>query len=292
MNALMSNFARAVLTTKPKKEEPLNKDGSKTGGKSGAQLATYNNGLKAVIKAVKKLSPQGKPTQRGIKVSSHPRREVAFYKLARLLGFESIAPEVVLLPNGSSAQMFMPASNFVDFNSHLQSRSDEKWLEGLRKVASLVPREQWRMLLILDIIAASRDRHSNNLGLQLKIQANKVGYGLMAWDNACTFGLTFEKYHNVFHKYLFRQRVDLDPFWPKLEKLTRRDFTDTLGDNLTTEEIDHAYLRLQFMLEFPYRLPFQIMSKGEDDNDKFPSYASYFSPLREASDGLLMVLNA
>jgi hypothetical protein len=273
---MASEFEQTVTQEKPKKWKPL------TGGKSGAHLATYENGIKAVIKRAKKLSPQGKKTQRGLLVSTLPRREVAFGKLARLIGpdFMAVTTETVLIDldgQEASAQKWVTAFHFKDLDNELADRDNDGWVKAFRKVAKLVPEDTWIKLIILDVISGARDRHSNNIGLQLSLAGKgQARYRAVGWDNACTFGRYFRKYHNVIHKYLYPKSIDLTPYWKRLEAIKWPRFYQTFAGLLKDGEIEHAYLRLQFMLEFPYRLPFQIISQGNFDPRQFPEYKPFF----------------
>lgn len=269
-----STFQKLVTENKPKKIEPLAK------GKSGALLATYDGGTKAVIKIAKKRMPSGRKTQRGLLVKSQPSREVAFYRLAVMFGFDHLVPETVLTQydgKEASAQAYLPAVSLVDLEPRLaKSVGGSKWRDLVVKTCNLVPKHYWRQLLALDIVGGARDRHSNNVGMQLKIKSERPVYRLVAWDNATTFGTTFDKYHNVFHKLIFRKSVHFDDVWSVLNKVKRADLFKTLSPFIATEEIEHAYLRMRFFLDYPYRLPWKVCSQGHDDSNAFPTYASYF----------------
>ena len=278
----MSSFAKIVTTQKPNKVEPLKS------GNSGAMLATYDNNVRAVIKKRKKTLPNGKHHQRGLSVLTQHRREVAYYQLAKLFGFEQLVPETVLTlkvfddQEECSAQAFVPAQSLKEIQPLLAQKNElgDDWSQVLVHAALKVPRSQWRQLLALDIVAGVRDRHSGNVGLSLGIsQKNVPEYHVVAWDNACTFGRTFAKYHNVFHKYLFRTVVDFETIWPIWNQLTREDYEYALAGLLTQEEIDDAYLRMQFFQQYPYKLPWSVCSEGRDDANEFPDYQNYFQPL-------------
>ncbi len=284
---MASSFQRIVTESEPVNVQPLPK------GKSGALLATYRDGTKAVLKSSKKRMPSGRKTQRGLLVRSQPNREVAFYQLSQLFkklshqldpknpdpGFDFV-PETVLTQykdKEASAQLFMPAKCLHDFEPKLKkSAGKPAWRKLLVKTSAMVPKRYWRQLLALDIVSGSRDRHANNIGVQLKIKSERPVYRLVAWDNATSFGQTFEKYHNVFHKSIFRKSVPFDDVWRVLNKVTHDDLLKTLSPFLSAEDIDHAYLRTRFFLDYPYRLPWKVCSLGHDDSNEFPSYADYF----------------
>lgn len=270
----MTVFSDVVLNQDPIKVEPLG------GGKSGAKLAYYKHNVKAVIKEEKELAPNGHPTQRGLLITTLPYREVAFYKLAKLLDWTDIVPEVVLLDykgKNASAQSYVPALNLHEITPNLEeSDNNPNWIKDLVETCKLVSRESFRRLTILDIIAGSRDRHSKNIGFKYKIAGDRISYYLVGWDNACTFGRYFTYYHNVFHKRLFREKINLEPYYEKLENIRLDDFVGTFEGLIAIEEIYHAFLRLQFIIDFSYKIPWLEISKGEDNLNKFPEYREYF----------------
>jgi hypothetical protein len=284
---MATSFEQIVQGEEPKSIRKLDS------GKSGALVASYNGGLQAVIKPVKEKLPNGKETQRGLSVSTQPYREVAFYRLAKLYGFQDIVPETVLTEKAikgvvASAQEFLPAFHLRDLQPKLKDKDRADWSAKLRETALMVSKRYWRQLVVLDLVAGARDRHANNAGVLMNVTRTKPEYRLKAWDNACTFGKTFEKYHNVFHKYLFRNTLNLDALWPAIDKLTHRDFVATLGELISSDEVDHAWMRHQFIGEFPYRLPWKIMSEGNDTADGFPPYLSYFEPVVEPDVALVV----
>lgn len=273
------SFTELVKTRKPDKVEPLQV------GRTGALKATYSNGVQAVIKFAKGELPDGRRKQRGLPIRTQPRHEVAYYQLAKMFGLD-LVPETTLITYKNqlaSAQQFMPAVRPVDLQPKLKDSDRPDWPELLVEVCRQVPRKYWRQLLMLDIIAGARDRHSNNIGLKLHVIDNKPAYRLVAWDNATTFGKTFVKYHNVFHKFLFRDAVKFDDQWPVMRSVTKATFEKTLAPFLTDIEVEHAWKRLRFFLVYPYRLPWVICSKGNDDPNGFPAYASYFEAIDEES---------
>jgi hypothetical protein len=264
------------------------------GGKSGAMVATYENGVRAIVKASKPRLPSGHRRQRGIPALLHPTREVAFRKAAELLGFADLVPETVLTTKAvpgvvTSAQLFVPAHHLNEVEPDLKDTDARDWGDTLVRACMVVPKKFWKNLLALDILGGVRDRHANNVGLLVKAEDDRPVYRPVAWDNAVSFGETFDRYHNVFHKYLFRRSVDLGDTWSALDKITRSDLSELLGPYLQPTEIEHAYLRVQFFLDFPYRLPWRVCSKGEDDSQGFPDYQSFFKPVVERPLHLLRI---
>ena len=272
----MTKFEKTVRESKPTKVEPIKHS------KFGAMKATYTNGMAAVVKPQRDVSPFDRPMQRGLLISTQPAREVAFYKLAQMLAFDDVVPETLLIMHDgkqASAQIFTPTVHLHQLQPMLLKKEElgqEGWVSLLQETCRAVPKRLWVRLLILDIIAGSRDRHINNVGVVVKMKEPRPEYSILGWDNACTFGATFAKYHNVFHKYLFKYAVQLEAHWDMLEKFTLVDFTRVLGELLNPIDVAQAYERLQFMLEYPYRLPWRVMSQGHDDSDSFPSYSAWF----------------
>ena len=284
----MSEFSDIVIKEKPRKLQKA------PGGKSGALLATYDNGVKAIIKVSKDKLPSGHRKQRGIAASLHPTREVAFYRAAEMLGFEDIVPETVLTTKAvegalSSAQKFVPAHHLNELQPKLKNIDDPHWGSTLAETCMAVPKKFWKHLLALDILGGVRDRHANNVGLLVRTEDDRPIYRLVAWDNAVSFGKAFDRYHNVFHKYLFRRSVDLGETWHALDGLRRADLRDSVGEYLQPDEVEDAYLRVRFFLDFPYRLPWKVCSKGDDSPHGFPDYKAYFDPVVERPLHLLRI---
>jgi len=285
---MKSAFAKIVTETKPVSVKPLKK------GISGALLATYRGGLRAVLKLAKEKLPNGNKRQRGLPVITQPQREVAFYELAVYLGkdYEALVPETVLTHyNGTvaSAQLYLPgAMNLHDINPKLVDlRGSNRWRDELKATALKVPKPFWRKLLALDILAGARDRHAHNVGVTMHLKDNKPTFRLHAWDNACTFGLTFKRYHNVFHKYIFRDYVNFDDVWPVWDTITLDGLTGAIGPYLEPAEVTDTFLRCQFFQDYPYRLPWRVVSEGKDRSRDFPDYAAYFKPVLEQPQHLV-----
>ena len=284
----MSAFTDLVTKGKPRKLEKA------SGGKSGALLATYENGVKAIVKVAKSKLPSGHRRQRGIPAELHPTREVAFYRAAELLGYGDLVPETTLTTKAvpgqvASAQLFVPAHHLDELQPRLKDVSDKHWGSLLAETCMVVPRKFWKNLLAVDILGGVRDRHANNVGFLMRSENDRPIYRIIAWDNAVSFGKAFDRYHNVFHKYLFRRSVDLGETWSSLDRLTRADLRDALGDYLLPDEIESAFMRVRFFIDYPYRLPWKVCSKGNDGPHDFPSYKTYFDPIVERPLHLLRV---
>jgi len=291
----VSEFADLVTSERPRKLEKA------PGGKSGALLATYEGGVRAIVKATKGKLPSGHRKQRGIPAALHPTREVTFYRAAQLLeqlrggrgpgddaGYDDLVPETVLTTKAvpgvpASAQLFVPARHLDDVVPELRDLDAPDWGGHLVEACSRVPKVFWKRLLVLDIFGGVRDRHANNVGMRMRVSDGQLVYRNVAWDNAVSFGKTFDRYHNVFHKHIFRRSVDLGDEWYVVDRLTRADMRyAALDEYLQPDELEHAFLRTRFFLDYPYRLPWKVCSKGHDDPHDFPDYQAYFDPVVEA----------
>jgi hypothetical protein len=285
-------FKQTVLTQKPIKGLVLSDKGPKEGGRSGAVLATYANGVRAVLKIAKKTMPNGKPTQRGLSVWSQPCREVAYYKLAEMIGWHDLVPCTVLLPTKTpiSAQRFVLAARMEEIEPRLKTDGDPNWHKYLVLAARRASRGDWLRLVILDLIAGHRDRHANNAGMVLDMQTDEGSkhplprWKPIAWDNATSQGADgFSLYRSVYHRDLFTHILDLEPHWDTLRQIRRDDVFDAGSGLLDPVECAHNYRRLEFLRRYPYRLPWAVMSQGRQGKDAFPSYASFFSTLTSAA---------
>lgn len=282
------DFERRVNKEEPASLEPIG------AGKTGALLGTWPDGMKAVVKIACDKLPSGKTAQRGIPVNEHPKREFAFSKLADMYGWGDLVPKVALFRHQgrlASAQAFITAAQLPQFaqGGPLSDRANDGWEEAFAAVCSLPSKSQWLRLIVLDLVANSRDRHLNNVGLRILFNGDKARYQIVAWDNAVSFGKTFHFYHQVFHKRLYRKKLSLTTVWDKLVATREQDFRSTLGSLLDPEDVRHAWRRHCFLVEYPHRLPWKVLSKGSDSVKDFPSYAEYFSidplqnPVQEGS---------
>lgn len=275
----MSEFSSLVTREKPRELGPA------PGGKSGALLATYEGGVRAIVKVVKSRLPSGHHKQRGVPAALHPLREVAYYELDQMLGY-GLVPETALTSKAvpgrqASAQLFIPALHLDDLQPSLADTDAEDWGDRLVEACVRVPKVFWKRLLVLDVIGGVRDRHANNVGVLMRVVDDHPAYRPVAWDNAVSFGKTFDRYHNVFHKYLFRRSVDLGDEWVKLDRLTRADLRFAVGELVNGDDIEHAFKRARFFCDYPYRLPWKVCSDGRDGSRDFPDYRAYFEPSRE-----------
>jgi hypothetical protein len=254
-------------------------------GKMGARLVTYPNGMQAVMKiASAQTTKNQRAEQRGFKAEELPRREVAFYKLAKLCGFDEVVPETVLHSFNdveASFQRYVTGVKIYDLDPRLQmSAKRDEWPIALRQaLRDKVQISDTARLTTLDFLACSRDRHAANYGARLDTSNGKARWRLVGWDNGCSFGLTQTRYHCVAHKHLFRYAFDLEPVWETLLNLRRSQLVSELGELLGEEAVDHVWHRSQFVLTFPHRMPWKTLSQGCDSPDSFPSYAEFFQPM-------------
>lgn len=257
-------------------------------GQIGARLVTYPNGMQAIMKvASSKTTKTKREKQKGIDVETMPNREVAFYKLSKLLGWD-IVPETVLhefhgFP--ASFQQYMTSAKLYEIEPRLKDPKDptkghDAWVIALREtLRDKVPLEDTLRLTVLDFLAGARDRHAANYGVRLDLEGTKARWRLIGWDNGCTFGLTQERYKCVAHKYLFRFAMDLSPVWDALRGLQRSTLQSELRGLIGDEAVDHVWLRSQFILTFPHRMPWKTLSQGNDAAESFPSYSEFFKPM-------------
>ncbi len=242
-------------------------------------LAEWPDGLRAVVKVERSRLPTGKTAQREISASTHPQREVAYYETAKLFGFDDVVPETVLFDVGgraASAQAWAAAEPFGALHEGMQARKASEWLQGFFEAASQIPKLQWLKLFFLDFLSGARDRHANNVGVQVVLGENGAKRSLVVWDNAVCFGTTMRYYHSVFHKHLFRDAVALDPIWRSVSSVTTADLRALLLGFLPPVQAEHACIRKDFFEAFPHRLPWSRLSKGRDDPSSFPAYEDLF----------------
>jgi len=254
-------------------------------GNVGARLVTYPNGAQVVMKICSSVTTKNqRTTQRGLPTETEPKREVAFYRLCKLLGWD-IVPETVLgefagFP--ASFQQYMTAAKLYDVEPRLRNPGKNRvaWQIALREtLRDKVPFEDTLRLTVLDFLAGSRDRHAANYGVRLDVSANKARWRLIGWDNGCSFGLTQALYKCVAHKWVFRYAFDLSTVWDDLRRIRRSELASALSGLIDDEAIDHVWHRVQFVLTFPHRMPWKTLSQGHDDGDSFPSYAEWFKPM-------------
>jgi len=268
-----SDFQKRVTSSPPREMTPIKV------GKSETFEARWQDGTRALVKFSKEKLPSGKVAQRGITALSHPRREVAFWQLASLYGYQDIVPETVLFElDGAeaSAQAWISAAPLSSFRKSLRSRRNPNWVSDLIAVCSLVPKTQWTKLVILDFVAGARDRHANNVGVRVLLDGGTVSHGLVAWDNAVSFGQTLRFYHQIFHKYLFHERIHLDPLWDSFMSVTEDQIRDALSGLVSPVEVEHACVRKAFLETFPYKMPWAKVSQRTMGVSSFPAYETMF----------------
>lgn len=255
-------------------------------GNNGATLCKYTNGLMVVVKEIRDKTPKGKTTQRGLDVADGGRHSLAYRRLSEMFGWEYLVPKIVVKQvNGkkTSIQQYITALSCRDLDSDLAEGADVKkklWIQKLLHVTSLVSREEWLKLTLLDLIACSRDRHINNVGFRMSgTDVNgKATYGLVAWDNDAAFGRMYERYYCVFHKYMFPRRMPLflQDHITMFRELDYGFFEEKLTEYLLPGEVRDVWLRMQWLIRYPYKLPYKVMSKGAKHPTEFPSYQSFF----------------
>ena len=261
------DFAETIYKSKPDKVEAIGE------GKFGAQLATYSNGYRAVLKTV---SAGGKKAEvrtfRGIPLDTVPMREVAFYKLAKKLGWQDIVPETVLHEykgEVASYQLFVPSIYLRELDKSIFDDKNKNRVHNLRVLSRRFPKDEWRRLVLLDLIGNNRDRHGKNVIVRFP------GPHLVAIDNSIAFGTCFGRYRDIFHKYLFPRSFNFEPYRDTIKNLTKSDLS-SLHALLKPTEVAHIFMRAQFLLRFPYLTPFETMSEGQTGLNDFPSRKPFF----------------
>lgn len=289
----MTVFAATVKRAKPESIALLAE------GKVGARLVTYPNGIQAIMKiASPATTKRDREFQRGLPVKTFPWREVAFFELCKMLceydAKFDVVPETVLgdfegYP--ASYQQYTTAAKLYEIEPRLTRPGNrEMWVIALREtLRDKFPGSDILCLTVLDFLAGSRDRHAANYGARLDIDSGKAKWRIVGWDNGCAFGLTQAQYHCVAHKYVFRFAMDFAPIWSALQKVKRSDIVKSIHGLLSDEEIDHVWMRMQFMMMFPHRMPWVTLSQGQDDIDSFPHYANFFKPMADIAKPLYIM---
>jgi hypothetical protein len=249
-------------------------------GGVGAFKATYRTGT-AVMKLATPRTPQGgKRAAHGVAAETMPYREVAFYELAKMLGLQEVVPETVLTEYKgcpASAQEYLHAMQPEDIDERLKDSDEwEAWLVAFRETMRRVPKSDLVKITLLDFLACARDRHANNYGVVLQFGSGDENLRLRGWDNAASFGLGFKRYHSVVHKAVLKHSFDIAPYWDNLARQEESSFIPRLSGLIGEEEAKHTWLRLQFVLRYPHRLPWAVFSRGAVDSQPLPSYAHWF----------------
>lgn len=234
-------------------------------GKFDAKLATFPNGVKAIVKAqVFDNSPF-----RGIPRDTMHEREVMAYRFDKdVLGY-NIVPETYMTRIGvkkASTQEFVNGLVPAEIVPKVFDKSLPDWKERIAKLASLVPQKEVEKMIIMDMVIGNRDRHARNALFNLDIGK--------AWaiDNGASFGSNFSLYRNVFHKYFYLKRFKpSDETLKALANVTMSACDDVLIW-LSQKEREAVWARAQFVLEHHKRLNYWTLSKGRLHNAKFPSH--------------------
>lgn len=259
----MSDFSDTVYSQKAR-TKPIGE------GKFGAQLATFEDGTKAVIK----VKPFATSTFRGIDKQTMPQREVAAYVLDSTILDFGVVPETLLVKwqgQEASAQEFKQgalAPRAVVPGIFDRKLSD--WKMRIAQFFGLVNLDDMTRIVLLDLVMNGVDRHGKN------VVVDTVNNRVFAIDNGLSFGQFYRQYRSVFHKYLFFTHLDI-PEWAmnKLARVERADL-EPLSEYLSPDEVEQTWLRIQFVLGHADRLAFKRMSQGQLDPNRFPSYEGWF----------------
>jgi len=259
----MTEFERTIRKLKPRTVKKIGE------GRFGARVAVYDNGYKALIKV-----PLNGRTFRFLDTSPAHKREEAFYRLGELY-FPGVVPETyATIMDGFpvSAQMYVPGFHPRQYDDELFDTERADFNGNFKRVLyGAAPRDKWKRLVVLDVIGNSRDRHGKNVLIR---PHNPVK--LVAIDNGFSLGRTFRGYRNVFHKHLYYGHFHAPAALKDLEFLDLKDIVDAIVPLVDKEHAEHVMRRIEWVLEYPHRLPFRVFSKGAKKSIDFPPYSAYF----------------
>lgn len=267
-----ANFKEIVTTRQPVSMDRI------PVGKSESFDAKWIDGTRAVVKFARETLPNGKHAQRGIPVRSHPKREVAFWRLAKTYGWDGIVPETVLAHvdgKEASVQAWVVARPLSAYRPELKVH-DANWDINFRAASRMFSEKDLLKLLVLDFVAGARDRHASNVGARVRVAPGATTFDLVAWDNAVAFGKTLRFYHQMFHHFVFCDRINFDPVWDDFVAVSDDAIRSSLLGLISVEEVEHACVRRRFLEDFPYRMPWKILSQGQEDPKTFPTYERLF----------------
>ena len=261
----MTEFEKTVRTMKP-----ISKPKKIGEGRFGARLAEYENGYKAVVK------PQligdvfrKQPTERA------PYCAEAFYRFSQLIA-PGFVPETYVIKVGGhiwSAMKWIPGFHVRKYDARAFHKDDDDFVPPkLRRICfQAAPKSAWLRLTLLDLIGNSRDRHGKNVLVRPK---HVVPLG--AIDNDFALGLTFRGTRNVFHQYLFYWHWYDPALLREVSRLTVKDFKGAICPLLEPVYAEHCMRRLDWVMEYPHRMPWRIIGQGAQRSVEFPSYERWF----------------
>lgn len=256
------------------------------GGKFGAQLLTFANGEKGVLKT----KPFATNSFRGIPKQDLPKREVAAYMLDRDVLDFGVVPETILTRwqgREASVQKFIVSGLMPrDLVSGLFDKQLDDWKYRIAKFFTKVALEDMQKVVLLDLIMNNVDRHGKN------ILVDPVLKKTWAIDNGLAFGRYYRNYRSIFHKYLYYAKLHV-PKWAveKLSRVTRDQLDKALLPYLPPLLINDTWLRIKFILDHRDRLAYKRFSgrPGLGNND-VPSYEDWFKrQIREQNTDTALV---
>lgn len=207
----------------------------------------FDSGITAVAR-VKTRKKQGKVFKRGLPVSSLIYREMAYYNLDRLLGFD-LCPDSTFGSYEGHEAVFcawieaQPVAKLAGkMLTPTSKRGKLKVKRGLHQVDTL----QIVQSVIESVIACSRDAHSGNL----LVQDMRDGKRLWSFDNEASFGYRFDRFYDYLHLVYFFNRFSV-PLYIKdlLAKIEHQDLSEALGGLINDLEVEHTYRRVQYLLQ-------------------------------------------
>jgi hypothetical protein len=238
-------------------------------GKSGARQVIFDNGVKATLKP--KLFSTG--TFRGISKDTQHLREAAAYQLDRqVLHLDVVPPTALTMYEDSPASIQawvvgVPATGVVQhvFNKKIDGQKDR-----LALFAAKVDTDWLRRIVLFDLIVNNVDRHAKNCLF------DPFTKKVWAIDHGLCFGRYFQYYNNVFHRGMFRNRLELRPEErSRLEAITLAQLTKALQRYLPSQEIEETYWRIRWILAQP-NLGYVALAPESTSKNDFPAHKAWF----------------
>lgn len=254
-------------------------------GKFGAQLVTYSNGERGILK----VRPFANDTFRGISKQLMPRNEVAAYLLDYAVLDFGVVPETYLTKwkgREASVQKFVQMGVMPkEVVPGLFDKKLDDWKYRIAKLFSSINLDDMLKVVLLDLIMNNVDRHGRN------VLIDTPQHKVWAIDNGLSFGRYYRGYRSIFHKYLYFANFSI-PEWAikKLGRVTREQLS-VLSSLLPPEAVEDTWLRIQFILEHSDRLAYKRMGRVQGLGvSKFPSYEDWFRrKMQGQNEGLALM---
>lgn len=238
-------------------------------GKFGARQVRFTNGLKATLKF--KLHSNEK--FHGVPKNTQHLREVAAYILDwKFLHFDLIPPTALTVYKKQQASIAYWVEGLVasQIVKGVFNKTRDDWKDRVALFASKVDADALRRSCILDLVINNTDRHAKNCLFD--------PFHKRVWciDHGLAFAPYFKGYYSVFHRFLFRKKLFLEPAErTRLSSITHDALKQSLKRYLSAREIEETYFRIQWVLEQP-NLAFESISGGKEGKTDFPSKEDWF----------------